>query len=64
MKMKDIAKKIGAEWQSMTETQKEPYEIRAKQRKQKYLADLEEYKKSDNYKKFQDTLVQVCVLSF
>jgi hypothetical protein len=48
----EIAKLVGENWQNLTASEKEPYESQAQAIKEKYLADLAEYKKTPEYKKY------------
>lgn len=49
----EIAKLVGENWQNLTAAEKEPYEARAQAIKEKYLADLAEYKKTPQYSQYQ-----------
>ncbi|KAL2165163.1 hypothetical protein VTH06DRAFT_459 [Thermothelomyces fergusii] len=49
----EIAKLVGENWQNLTAAEKEPYEAQAQAIKEKYLADLAEYKKTPQYSQYQ-----------
>ncbi|KAL2166203.1 hypothetical protein VTG60DRAFT_3141 [Thermothelomyces hinnuleus] len=49
----EIAKLVGENWQNLTAAEKEPFEARAQAIKDKYLADLAEYKKTPQYSQYQ-----------
>lgn len=53
----DIAKIVGERWQDLSTVQKEPCERRAQNLKEKYYADLAEYKKTPQYTQYQEYLV-------
>lgn len=57
-KVTEISKLLGAEWKEMTSAKKKPWEDKAKELKEEYNKRMETYKKSDNYKKFQEQLKQ------
>ncbi|KAK4230508.1 hypothetical protein QBC38DRAFT_356957 [Podospora fimiseda] len=48
----EIAKLVGENWQNLTTAEKEPFESQAQSIKERYLADLAEYKKTADYKKY------------
>ncbi|KAK3988126.1 hypothetical protein QBC44DRAFT_371452 [Cladorrhinum sp. PSN332] len=48
----EIAKLVGENWQNLNASEKEPFESQAQSIKEKYLADLAEYKKTADYKKY------------
>jgi hypothetical protein len=48
----EIAKLVGENWQNLTPSDKEPFERQAQAAKDKYNADLAEYKKTPLYKKY------------
>lgn len=43
----DIAKKLGAAWKVMTDSQKKPYEDKAKLDRQRYESEMELYRKGE-----------------
>lgn len=49
----EIAKLVGENWQNLTAAEKEPFESQAQAIKDKYLADLAEYKKTPEYSQYQ-----------
>ena len=53
----DIAKKVGESWQQLSPTEKAIYENQAVVAKDKYKADLAEYKKTDQCREYSDYLV-------
>ena len=52
----EIAKLVGENWQNLTRTEKEPFETQAQEAKEKYNRDLAEYKKTDNYRQYNEYL--------
>lgn len=52
----EMAKLVGENWQNLTPEEKEPYETQAQRCKDKYLAELAEYKKTPEYRKYQEYL--------
>lgn len=48
----EIAKLVGENWQSLSQSEKEPFESQAQAIKDKYHSDLAEYKKTSQYKKY------------
>ncbi|KAI1341561.1 hypothetical protein F5Y15DRAFT_431268 [Xylariaceae sp. FL0016] len=52
----EIAKLVGENWQNLTREEKEPFETQAHQAKEKYNRDLAEYKKTHEWKKYNDYL--------
>jgi hypothetical protein len=46
----DIAKLVGDRWQKLAPAEKEPYETQATTAKERYNAELAEYKKTDSYR--------------
>jgi len=48
----EIAKLVGENWQSLSQSEKEPFESQAQAIKDKYHSDLAEYKKTPQYKKY------------
>ena len=47
-----IAKRVGEEWQHLSTGNKASYEAQASAAKDKYRADLHEYKKTDSYREY------------
>lgn len=52
----EIAKLVGENWQSLTPNEKEPFESQAQQAKEKYNHDLVEYKKTPEYRQYNQYL--------
>jgi hypothetical protein len=52
----EIAKLVGENWQSLPPNEKEPYETQAFNMKEKYNAELIEYKKTENHGKYMEYL--------
>jgi hypothetical protein len=52
----EIAKLVGENWQSLPPNEKEPYETQAFNMKEKYNAELAEYKKTENHRKYMEYL--------
>ncbi|KAK3395850.1 hypothetical protein B0T20DRAFT_487401 [Sordaria brevicollis] len=52
----EIAKLVGENWQNLTPAEKEPYESKAQAYKEKYHAELAEYKKTTEYQKYMQYL--------
>jgi hypothetical protein len=52
----EIAKLVGENWQNLTAAEKEPFESQAQAIKDKYLSDLSEYKKTQEYRKYMSYL--------
>ncbi|KAI9693719.1 MAG: hypothetical protein M1822_002990 [Bathelium mastoideum] len=50
----EIAKLVGERWQQLTPEEREPFEREATAAKEKYYAQLAEYKKTPQYKEYQD----------
>lgn len=48
----EIAKLVGENWQTLTPAEKEPYEQQAFAAKEKYNQELNEYKKTEQYKEY------------
>lgn len=48
----EIAKLVGENWQSLSPTEKEPFESQAQKAKDKYNQDLTEYKKTPEYRNY------------
>lgn len=49
----EIAKLVGENWQSLSPTEKEPFESHAQAMKEKYLKEIAEYKKTPEYRQYQ-----------
>merc|ERR1719266_1604981 len=56
--MTDISKLISAEWRLMDENDKKPYVAKAAVLKSEQKLKMDEYKKSDNFRKYQKKLAQ------
>jgi hypothetical protein len=54
----DIARLVGDRWQKLAPAEKEPYETQAAVAKEKYNAELAEYKKTDSYRDYMHYLVE------
>ncbi|KAG1048700.1 hypothetical protein G6F43_008925 [Rhizopus delemar] len=52
----DLAKIIGDRWKSISAEEKELYETKALKAREKYLKEIEEYQKTDSYKRYQQYL--------
>ncbi|WYZ34674.1 hypothetical protein EsH8_I_000950 [Colletotrichum jinshuiense] len=52
----EIAKLVGENWQNLTPGEKEPFETQALKAKEKYNHDLAEYKKTAEYRKYNQYL--------
>jgi hypothetical protein len=52
----EIAKLVGENWQSLPPNEKEPYETQAFNMKEKYNAELAEYKKTEDHRKYMEYL--------
>lgn len=48
----EIAKLVGENWQNLAPEDKEPFESQAFSAKERYNAELAEYKKTENYKQY------------
>jgi HMG (high mobility group) box len=48
----DIAKLVGDRWQKLSSDHKEPFESQANAAKEKFNAELSQYKKTDSYKEY------------
>jgi HMG (high mobility group) box len=48
----DIAKLVGDRWQKLSPEEKEPFESKASDAKEKFHAELTQYKKTDSYKEY------------
>lgn len=55
-KVTEIMKKIGAEWNKLTDKGKKPYNDKSTKDKQAYEKKMEKYKKSANFKKHQEAM--------
>jgi hypothetical protein len=53
----EIAKLVGENWQNLSPSEKEPYEAQAFIAKEKYNAELAEYRRTENYKKYAEYLL-------
>merc|ERR1719499_2607657 len=49
----DVAAKFSEMWKAMSDSDKAPFEAKAKKASEKYKAAMAKYKLTDNYKKFQ-----------
>jgi hypothetical protein len=58
MSFTDIAKLVGDRWQKLAPVEKEPYETQATMAKEKYNAELAEYKKTDSYRDYMRYLAE------
>lgn len=56
MSFTEIARTVGDAWQSLPPSEKESYENQASRAKQKYIAELAEYKKTDDYRRYSEYL--------
>ncbi|ROT36832.1 hypothetical protein SODALDRAFT_361656 [Sodiomyces alkalinus F11] len=54
----EIAKLVGEHWQSLSPAEKEPYETKAMNAKDKYNKALAEYKKTPEYRKYAQYLLE------
>ncbi|CAD0083737.1 unnamed protein product, partial [Aureobasidium vineae] len=54
----EIAKLVGERWQELQAHEKEPCEREAQTLKDKYYSELKKYKKTPQYKQYQDYLVE------
>ncbi|PSS27836.1 hypothetical protein M430DRAFT_131761 [Amorphotheca resinae ATCC 22711] len=54
----EIAKLVGENWQSLSPGEKEPYEQQAFTAKEKYNAELAEYKKTSQFREYSQYLVE------
>ena len=54
----DIARLVGDRWQKLAPAEKEPYETQAATAKEKYNAELAEYKKTDSYRDYMHYLAE------
>jgi hypothetical protein len=51
-----IAKRVGERWQELPPEEKEPFETEASAAKEKYHADMAEYKTTRSYREYQQYL--------
>lgn len=54
----EIAKIVGERWQESTTREKEPCERQAQAMKEKYYANLAEYKKTPHFAQYQEYLAE------
>ena len=54
----EIAKLVGENWQNLAPTEKEPYEQQAFTAKERYNAELSEYKKTESYRTYSIYLAE------
>ena len=53
-----IAKRVGERWQEISAEEKEPYESEASAAKEKYHAEMADYKTTKNYRDYQQYLAE------
>ena len=53
-----IAKRVGGRWQDISSEEKEPYESGAAAAKEKYHAQMTEYKTTKSYRDYQQYLAE------
>ena len=53
-----IAKKVGERWQDIPAEEKEPYESEASVAKEKYHAEMADYKTTKSYREYQQYLAE------
>lgn len=53
-----IAKRGGERWQDISAEEKEPYESEASTAKEKYHAEMAEYKTTKSYREYQEYLAE------
>lgn len=53
----EIAKLVGENWQNLPPSEKEPYEAQAFADKERYNQELAEYKETENYKQYNQYLI-------
>ena len=53
-----IAKKVGERWQDLTAEEREPFEIEASTAKEKYHAEMADYKTTRSYREYQQYLAE------
>lgn len=54
----EIAKLVGENWQALSPQEKEPYESQAFSAKEKYNAEMVEYKKTDSFRTYTAYLTE------
>lgn len=54
----EIAKLVGEHWQNLSAAEKDPFEAQAAGAKDKYNSELAVYKKTEDYKKYSEYLVE------
>ncbi|KFY09201.1 hypothetical protein V492_05571 [Pseudogymnoascus sp. VKM F-4246] len=54
----EIAKLVGENWQNLSPSEKEPYEQQAFSAKEKYTAELSEYRKTESYRLYSEYLIE------
>lgn len=54
----EIAKLVGERWQQLSPEEREPFERQATTAKEKYYAQLSEYKKTPQFKEYQDYVAE------
>ncbi|MCJ1412902.1 hypothetical protein MMC19_007002 [Ptychographa xylographoides] len=54
----DIAKRVGEQWQLLGAEEKEPYETQALSGKERYTAELNQYKRTSKYKGYSEYLAE------
>ncbi|KAI0600847.1 hypothetical protein F4775DRAFT_507694 [Biscogniauxia sp. FL1348] len=52
----EIAKLVGENWQNLNRAEKEPFERQAQEAKERYIRDLAEYKKTHEFRKYNEYL--------
>lgn len=52
----ELAKIVGDQWKNLSHIEKQAYERMAMRAKDEYLASLEQYRQTSNYKRYQDIL--------
>ena len=53
-----MAKVVGEKWQVLSAEERERYESRASAAKERYAAEMTEYKKSEHYQQYQAYLIE------
>ncbi|ORZ00944.1 hypothetical protein BCR43DRAFT_486084 [Syncephalastrum racemosum] len=56
MSFADMAKSVGDQWKNLSQEEKQKYERTAMQAKDEYLVELEQYRKTPEYHKYQEYL--------
>ena len=59
-----IAKKVGERWQDLTAEEREPFELEASTAKEKYHAEMAEYKTTKSYREYQQYLAEFKAKNF